>query len=344
MTDSTSSRVVTLVQRELQEYKTSLIWTPIVIAVVLTLVMFASVLLANRLSVMGDALLQVVLQEQSTKGMNIRIQIDDDEPENNVIEYSVEQEVEVQAEEDWDFDREWTFTPPSKPEVDDDTEEPVDNLNPLLTIVHMLLVLVMIFVSFNYLLSTLFADRKDRSILFWRSMPVSEWEEVLTKLGVALIVAPVIYIGVSLVAQLMVVIMSMLLVWRMEMDPFTVILGNIEWGTLLVSQFGGWILTALLIAPAYAWLLLASAAAKRSPFLLTVAPLLGLVILEPLFLGTDYVSTAIKRHLPYMGDVSYYWTGPDWSTVNMASLGGGLIFCAAVLWLTVYLRKYRWEI
>ncbi|MEH6516280.1 MAG: hypothetical protein V7742_06325 [Halioglobus sp.] len=347
MSDSTSSRVFSLVRRELQEYKTSLVWTPIIIAITLTLVMLASVLLADRISVMGDTLLKVVLQEQTAKGMNIRIHIDSDDEENHSIEYTVEQELEVPVDEDWDFDREWTFAPESKPKLDSGRDDAVQNLNPLLTVVHLLLLMVLVFVTANYLLGTLFSDRKDRSILFWRSMPVSEWEEVLTKLGVALIVAPFIFITISLLTQLMVVVMSMLLVWRMELDGVQLVLGNIEFGRLLVDQVGGWILTALLIAPAYAWLLLASAAAKRSPFMLTVAPLLGVVVLEPIFLGSEYIANAASRHIPHISEVStvgFYWDGPNWAAVDYVSVVSGLIFCVGVLWLTVYLRKYRWEI
>ena len=347
MSDSTPSRIFSLVQRELQEYKNSLFWTPIVIAATLTLVMLASVLLADRISVMGDTLLKVVLQEQTAKGMNIRIHIDSDDEESRSIEYTVEQELEVPTEEDWDFDREWKFKPQGKSKIDSGMEQRVENLNPLLTAVHMILLLVLVFVSANYLLSTLFNDRKDRSILFWRSMPVSEWEEVLTKLGVALVIAPLIFIVVSLLTQLMVVVMSMLLVWRMDMDPFQLVLGNIEFGRLFVDQIGGWILTALLIAPAYAWLLLASAAARRSPFMLTVAPFLGVVLLEKIFLGSETIADAASRHIPHLSEVSaigFYLHGPDWAAVSYASLVSGLIFCAAVLWLTVYLRKYRWEI
>ena len=50
-------RLFTLVQREIQEYKLSLVWTPIAIAVVLSILMLGSVLLANRISVMGDTVL-----------------------------------------------------------------------------------------------------------------------------------------------------------------------------------------------------------------------------------------------------------------------------------------------
>jgi ABC-2 type transport system permease protein len=345
MAEAPSKKLFTLVQRELQEYKNSLCWTPVVIACLLTLVMLGSVLLANRISVMGDAVLQVILQEQSASGMNITIHIDSDDDTGDTLEYTVEEE--MGDTDDWDFDREWTFSPRGSPDLADELDEKLESLNPLLNVVHILLLLVLIFVTANYLLGALYTDRKDRSILFWRSMPVSEWEEVLSKFAVALLVAPTIYIAVSVLTQFVVVLLSMLLVWRMDMDPYQLVLGNIDFGRLLFDQVGGWILTALLIAPACAWLLLASAAARRSPFMLAVGPVIGLVVVEKIFLGSGYIAGAVSRHIPGVVEnaaVGFYVNGPDWSAVSGISIVSGLIFCAALLWFTVLLRKYRWEI
>ena len=63
-------------------------------------------------------------------------------------------------------------------------------------------------------------------------MPVSEWEEVLSKLGVALFVGPLIYIGISIVTQLAYVLLVMLLASRMGMEPFDLILDKVEFGSL----------------------------------------------------------------------------------------------------------------
>jgi hypothetical protein len=346
MADSTPSRVFTLVQRELQEYKTSLVWTPVVTALLLTLLMAVSVVLANRISVMGDAILQVIMLEESAGSMNISIQIDEDDPNGSSYSYTIETEESV-SEDDWNFSREWTFNPATRAEAETELDDRVDNLNPMLSVLHNILLLVLIVVTINYLLGTLFDDRKDRSILFWRSMPVSEWEEVLAKLGVALVVAPVIYIAVSIVMQLAYVALAMLLVWRMEMDPVRLVLGNIEFGTLLFHQLSGWVLTALLVAPLYAWLLLASAGARRSAAFLAVAPPIGLILLEEFFLGTEMVRSAIGNHIPHASDsgaIAFYMAGPDWGAVNYLSLLAGLVFTAAALWVAVYLRRYRWEI
>ncbi len=346
MADASSLKRFTLVQRELREYKVSLCWTPVAIALLLVLVMLGSVLLANRISVMGDAVLQVILQEQSASGMNISIHIDSDDGGDSV-EYTVESEGTVTSEDDWDFDREWTFSPRAGGDLGDEIDDKLESLNPLLNVVHILLLLVFVFVISNYLLGTLYNDRKDRSILFWRSMPVSEGQEVLSKFAIALLVAPAIFIAVSVVTQFAVILLSMLLVWRMDFDPAQLVLGNIDFGRLLYDQVSGWIMTALLVAPACAWLLLASAAARRSPFMFAVGPVIALVILEQLFVGTTYVATAVSRHVPSFSEtypVAFYVNGPDWSAINVPSVVLGLIFSAGLLWLTVYLRKYRWEI
>ena len=165
--------------------------------------------------------------------------------------------------------------------------------------------------------------------------------------AVALVVAPTIFIAISIVTQFAVILLSMLLVWRMDLDPGQLILGNIDFGRLLFDQVSGWILTALLVAPVCAWLLLASAAARRSPFMLAVGPVIGLIIAEQLFLGSSYVASAIGRHMPNLGDdapIAFYINGPDWSAVSAPSVIAGLLFSVALLWLTVYLRRYRWEI
>ncbi|GHD27042.1 hypothetical protein [Parahalioglobus pacificus] len=348
MGESAPSRFFAMVQRELQEYKTSLVITPIVTAVLLTLVMVVSVLLAGRISAMGDAIMQVLLLEDSASGMNISIQIDEDSANGDEYSYTIESNGSV-SEEDWNFSREWTFNPRTrdKAQVEDAIDDQVDTLNPMLSVLHYIMVFVLIMVSINYLLGTLFEDRKDRSFLFWRSMPVSEWEEVSSKLLVALLVAPVIFIALSMVMQLAYVLLSMLLVWRMELDPGRLILGNIEFSRLLFDQLSGWVLSALLIAPFYAWLMLASAGAKRSPAFFAVALPIGLILLEEFFLGTEMLRSAIANHVPHATEtssVAFYVAGPNWAGVNYLSLVLGLVTTVILLWGAVYCRRYRWEI
>ena len=57
-----------------------------------------------------------------------------------------------------------------------------------------------LFVCFGYLVDCLYAERKDRSILFWRSLPVSDRDTVLAKFFVATIATPLLVWAVALVA------------------------------------------------------------------------------------------------------------------------------------------------
>lgn len=347
MANSKSNRVFTLLQREIQESKNALFWTPIVIAGVLTLIMLASVLLANRVSIMGDAVMQVLLDEGSTSGMNITIHIDE-EGQQEVQTYTIEKSEDSTAEDDWNFSKEWTFEPQSKKEISKHVDEEYESLNPMFNMLHNFLILVLILVTINYLMNTLYQDRKDRSILFWKSMPVSEWEEVLCKFGIAMVVAPAIYIAVSMLIQLMGVVLAMLMVSRMDMDPMQLIIGHVDFVSLFFNQVSGWILSAAWMAPLYAWVLLASAAAKRSPFMLAVAPVLALGVIEEVFLSSDYVTAAVGYHLPHYIEesnaVGFFLYGPDWSAISYPNLVGGLVFAGLALWGAVYLRRYRFEI
>jgi len=253
-------------------------------------------------------------------------------------------------EEQWNFSREWNFNPdPANGGGGETSHEDMDGreLNAMLGVIHGILILILLVTSANYLLGSLYDDRKDRSILFWRSMPVSEWEVVSSKFVIALIVAPLIYIAISLVLQLAYVVLMMVLVWRMDQDPSDVVLANIDFVALMLDPISGWVMTALLIAPTYAWLLCASALAKRSPFLMAITPFIALVIAEAVFFRSEYIEDAIQNHFPHVTEgsaVGFYLFGPDWTSLNLSSMAAGLIFAALALAVAVWLRRHRWEL
>lgn len=353
MSTMNSLRCYTLLQRELQEYRVSLVVTPVVIALVLSLLMLGSVLVAKRISVMGDAFLEMVMMEEFDIDPVITIDFDDDsEPKPSVAPDAPDapsvERVTGGSESEWDFGREWRFEPGQREKTPSFESTEVGSLNPILNVMHSFMLVVLVLVTANYLLGCLYNDRKDRSILFWKSMPVSEWEEVLTRLAVALLVAPAVFIAVSLLLQSVFVLLAMLLVWRMDMDPFATILGNLNVADLLLQQLGGWILTALWVAPAYGWLMLASAWAKRSPFMVAIAPVVGLILVEGILLGSDFVINAVVNHIPHhvggRSSVGFYLDGRFWAGLDYVSLLSGLVFAAATVAGAVYLRRYRFDI
>ncbi|MEQ9464127.1 MAG: hypothetical protein RJQ10_10735, partial [Haliea sp.] len=108
------------------------------------------------------------------------------------------------------------------------------------------------------------------------------------------------------------------------------------------------LLTALWVMPVYAWVLLASAAARRSPFMLALAPVLGLGLLEAILFGSNHFGAALMNHMPHYNSgrsaVGFYLFGPDWANLDYLGLVLGLLLAGVLLAATVWLRRNRWEI
>ncbi|MFV0277978.1 MAG: hypothetical protein ACK5HY_12445 [Parahaliea sp.] len=213
MADTPMRRWFTLLRRELQECRVSLLWTPLLVALVLAVVLLASTLVAGRISAVGEAFMEVVTREDSLANMNISIEIGES-VDGEEVSYRITRTDTAEDDDSWNFSRRWSFQPtppPRQPDAAAFVDGQQYPFNVVLTLVNMLMMLLLLLVSVNYLLGSLYDDRRDRSILFWKSMPVSEWEVVLCKLLVALLVAPLIYLGVSLLAQVLCTLLSMLL-------------------------------------------------------------------------------------------------------------------------------------
>jgi len=152
--------------------------------------------------------------------------------------------------------------------------------------------LVMSIYSSWYLLDCLYADRKDRSILFWKSLPITDTATVLAKLFTGLIAIPAVYFAAADATTLLV---SFILSVR---TPST--LGSALWQPDLWLQLQAlWtyliITTAIWYLPFAGWLLLVSAYARRAVMLLSVAVPLALYLLERWFFGTHVVGSAISE-------------------------------------------------
>ncbi|MCX7544453.1 hypothetical protein [Marinicella gelatinilytica] len=134
--------------------------------------------------------------------------------------------------------------------------------------------LILFILVFFILLGSLYDDRKDGSILFYKSLPVSDTQTVISKLLTATLVAPAAFIiGIMISHLIMFIIISLILTFN-GLNPFTILWTNISfienWGAFIV----GCMVQALWALPLYGWLLFASSIAKRRPFLLAVfAPL-----------------------------------------------------------------------
>ncbi len=151
----------------------------------------------------------------------------------------------------------------------------------------MLITVIAFVVGIFYSLDALYGERRDRSILFWKSLPVSDRTTVLSKAVVPFVVLPVVVFVLTVALQIVMRLLSMAgallsggsatAIWR-QLPLFEMQL------VLLYSL----IVLALWHAPIYAWLILVSGYARRAPFLWAVLPPIAIGVFEKIALDTSH--------------------------------------------------------
>lgn len=146
----------------------------------------------------------------------------------------------------------------------------------------MLLLLTAFLVGIFYSLDALHGERRDRSILFWKSLPVSDLTTVLSKAFIPLVVLPVVVLVIVTALQLVMFVMStiVLLMTGAGVGTLWQLLPLFQMELVLLYSV---IVVALWHAPIYCWLLLISGWARRAAFLWAVLPPLALSAVE--FIG-----------------------------------------------------------
>jgi len=148
--------------------------------------------------------------------------------------------------------------------------------------------MVLAFVVFFYLLGSLYDDRKDRSILFWKSLPASDTLTLASKLLAAMVVAPFIFWVVYVITHIVIMALFAVVVMVLGENPWTLFLSLGSpfeaWSLVLVSYFA----QSIWALPLYGWLMLVSAFAPRIPLLFAILPPVILGVLE---LWVDFLKT-----------------------------------------------------
>lgn len=129
---------------------------------------------------------------------------------------------------------------------------------------------VLFFILFFYMLGSLYDDRKDGSILFWKSLPISDTQTVLSKLVTATIVTPLIFVAGVIISHLLFFVILSLILLLYGINPFTVLWANVNYVTNWGAFTVGCLMQALWLLPVYGWFLFASSFSKRRPFLIAV--------------------------------------------------------------------------
>ena len=145
-----------------------------------------------------------------------------------------------------------------------------------------------------YLLDCLYTDRKDRSILFWKSLPISDVSTVLTKLLVGLVIIPLVYFVAADVTAL---IAAFIVSIRARASIGSALWQPGVWWQIQVLWMYVIVTTAIWYLPVAGWLLLVSAWAKRAVILWSILPPLALYLVERVFFSTHYVAQVLNTRL-----------------------------------------------
>jgi len=143
-------------------------------------------------------------------------------------------------------------------------------------------------VAVFYCLGALHNERRDRSILFWKSLPVSDLVTVLSKASVPLVVLPLISFAIIIATGLVMIVLStvILLLNGMSVIPLWTQLPLVQMSLVVLY---GLAVISLWYAPIYGWLLLVSAWARRAAFLWALLPPLALCVVEKIAFDTSHV-------------------------------------------------------
>ena len=213
-----------------------------------------------------------------------------------------------------------------------------------------------------YTLDSLYAERKDKSILFWRSLPITDAEAVLAKLAIALLVIPLATIIAVIATHIVNLIVTSIWVSAKGGDAGLLIWGSVP---LLDNWLAGLIVmlaSALWMSPFVGWFLFVSAFTKRSPLLMAFMPLVLIPLVEVIFLRSSMFAEAVFGRggmIPlFRGMDLEAFFDEDKLRVNeefvsllaqldvmkfltSVSLWTGVIVCGIFVTAAIYVRRYR---
>jgi ABC-2 type transport system permease protein len=141
-----------------------------------------------------------------------------------------------------------------------------------------------------YSLDTLYGERRDRSILFWKSLPVSDATTVAAKVTVPLVILPLLTTVVAIAALIVMIVTGSLLTGSPN-PP----LGRSA-VLLLYHMFA---VHALWWAPFFGWMLLISAWARRAPLVWAVVPIVGISFAENIAFNTSGFADMLRSRLNF---------------------------------------------
>jgi ABC-2 type transport system permease protein len=212
-----------------------------------------------------------------------------------------------------------------------------------------MLIFTALIVGIFYCLDALYGERRDRSILFWKSLPVSDLTTVLAKLTVAMVILPVITFIAIIATQFIMLLWSSVVLFPSGLAGTTWTRFNLlEQSVILLYSL---VVISLWYAPIYGWLLIVSAWARRATFLCAVLPPLAIAIFEKITFNSSHFASFLGDRLAgFM--TRAFGTDPHQSVnsilqltpgrfLSAPGLWAGLIVAAGLVFAASALRRYR---
>jgi len=220
----------------------------------------------------------------------------------------------------------------------------------------MLIGLIAFLVGIFYSLEALHGERRDRSILFWKSLPVSDLTTVLSKAAIPLVVLPLIVFAVTVVLQQIMRLLS-IAVLVMNGGAAATLWNQLPLSEMELVTLYGTAVIVLWHAPIYCWFLLVSGWARRAVFLWAVVPWLAIAAMENIAFHTSFLGSMLQARLLGFTEAAFDLTDKNGVAIDphfipleqlapgrflsSPTLWAGLIFAGACFAAAVRLRRYR---
>lgn len=174
----------------------------------------------------------------------------------------------------------------------------LETANVAATLISSLMLLVSaIFASYFSMATALHNERADRSILFWKSMPVSDTQTVLAKFTANTVMAFAVALAIAFVVYLVALVVMTVLASHYGVPGLLHLWSPRAMASSLTAMVVFCLCYVIWAAPVYAWILLASAAAPRAPLLVAFMPPLVLAVMEGLFLRSSWLLDQIGERV-----------------------------------------------
>jgi ABC-2 type transport system permease protein len=204
-------------------------------------------------------------------------------------------------------------------------------------------------VALLYCLEALHGERRDRSILFWKSLPVSDLTTVLSKASIPFVILPGLAFVVTVATNLIMLLLSTAVLKGSGLSAAA--LWAQLWSFQMQLLYHIVTVHVLWYAPIYAWLLLVSGWARRAAFLWAGLPPLAIFIIEKLAFNTSHFGSLLRYR--FSGPEELVFTEPGsfalhpmmhldlGKFLSTPGLWTGLLVAAIFLAAAVRLRRYQ---